>query len=417
MLALVDCNNFYASCERVFRPDLRTKPVVVLSNNDGCVIARCVQSKTLGIEMGAPYFQIRDKLAQAGVTVFSSNYALYGDFSARVMKILQTKAPAVEVYSIDEAFLDLSGFRNRDQYCRNLKADVEQSTGIPVSVGVAPTKTLAKIANRIAKMDPASGGVFILPNDPTSALAQIDVQDVWGVGRRLGRRLNEMGIKDARSLQKQDPRFIRQHFSVVLEKTVRELQGVPCFAFNEAPPHPQHIMVSRGFKGRVHTLKDLQEAVALYASRAAEKARQKKVFAHRLSVFVNPPLKEAHRQPGSSATMIFPQATNNTPTLIKAALEGLRKILVEGSAYQKAGITLSELVYAHESQPSLFTSGSDEGSSANLMKTLDRINQRFGRETVRIASSGFTRNWWMAREHLSPCYTSNWKDLQKVSSD
>ncbi len=417
MLALVDCNNFYASCERVFRPDLRTKPVVVLSNNDGCVIARCAQSKTLGIEMGAPYFQIRDKLAKLDVAVFSSNYALYGDFSARVMKILKTKAPAVEVYSIDEAFLDLSGFRNRDQYCRNLKTDVEQSTGIPVSVGVAPTKTLAKIANRIAKMDPANGGVFILPNDPASDLAQIDVQDVWGVGRRLGRRLNEMEIKNARSLQKQDPRFIRQHFSVVLEKTVRELQGVPCFAFNEAPPHPQHIMVSRGFKGRVHTLKDLQEAVALYASRAAEKAREKKVFAHRLTVFINPPFKEGHRQNGSSATMIFPQATNNTSALVKAALEGLRKISVEGLAYQKAGITLSELVYAHESQPSLFKSGSEEKSSTDLMKTLDGINQRFGRETVRIASSGFTRNWWMAREHLSPCYTSRWTDLQKVSTD
>ncbi len=367
--------------------------------------------------MGAPYFKIRGELIKAGVTVFSSNYALYGDMSARVMKILKSNTPAIEVYSIDEAFLDLAGVHQLEHYCRELKAHVEQSTGIPVSIGCAPTKTLAKLANRIAKKDPDKGGIYILPKDGPTGLAHIDVTDIWGVGRRLGLRLNEIGIKDARSLQKQDPRFIRQHFSVVLEKTVRELQGVPCFTFNEAPPHPQHIMVSRGFKGRVHTLKDLQEAVALYASRAGEKARQKKVFAHRLTVFVNPPFKEGQRQRGSSATMIFPEATSNAPTLVRAALKELLKISSEGSEYQKAGIMLSELVYYNEQQSNLFAAKSSDAQSEQLMKTLDGINQRFGRETVRIASSGFTRNWWMAREHLSPKYTSVWADLPIVTSE
>ncbi len=415
MLALVDCNNFYASCERVFRPDLRGKPIVVLSNNDGCLIARSAEAKALGYKMGEAFFQAYRRLDRDKVFVFSSNYALYGDMSARVMRCLEQFTPLVDVYSIDEAFLDLSGFDNLDTHSWNIKRSIEQWTGIPVSVGVAPTKTLAKLANRIAKKWPGKDGVFVLEGPDEQYLRKIEVGDVWGIGRQLSKQLVSLGVDTALDLAQLDPRLVRQKFSVVVERTVRELQGIPCIEFDEAPPHPQNIMVSRGFKNRVREKRQLHEAVALYASRAGEKARGKNVFATSITVF----LRTSPFAPGpkysNSATITYPEAVNDTPALIKAATQALDMIFRSGLDYQKADIMLTGLVYENERQTSLFTTP-DTSKKEGLMAVMDKLNNLYGSETLRMASSGTNRPWWMARERLSPSYTTRWSDLARVVS-
>ena len=411
MLALVDCNNFYASCERAFRPDLRGKPVVVLSNNDGCIIARSQEAKDLGYKMGDAFFKVKRRLQGDGVAVMSSQYALYGDMSHRVMSSLHEFTPRVDVYSIDEAFLDLSGFNDLPSYARQIKQSIEQWTGIPVSIGIAPTKTLAKVANRIAKKTPSLGGVLML--EPPYPLDDVEAGDIWGIGRRISKRLSQMGIDTVGQLARSDPRHIRKTFSVVVERTVRELQGLSCIAFDEAPPHPQNIMVSRGFKGRVRSLQHLSEAVAFYASRAAEKARGKQVFASQLTIFIQTsPFSDGPRY-ANSAAVSFEVPVNDNARLVKAARYGLRQIFKPGFEYQKAGIMLTGLVYETARQSTLF-SHDDDSRQNNLTATLDRINARFGRETVRLASSGFDRPWWMARERLSPCYTTRWRDIPLI---
>lgn len=413
MYALVDCNNFYASCERVFRPDLAGIPIVVLSNNDGCVIARSDEAKLLGIEMGAAYFEIERELRRLGIRVFSSNYALYGDLSQRVTASLREFAPEIEVYSIDEAFLNLRGFTDLPARALAIKAGVQQWTGIPVSVGIAPTKTLAKIANRVGKRWPGQNGTFVLPGPDPDILAHIKAGDIWGIGRRLTRHLDGMGVKTALDLARMDARLARMKFSVVVERVVRELQGIPCIPFDEAPPHPQHIIVSRGFKGRVRAKAHLSEALVLYASRAGEKARQKGVYAAALTAFIHTSPFTTGPKYENSRTIVFNEPRNDTGTLAKAAIAALDGIYRPGFEYQKAGIMLTGLVYAHERQPSLF-GGTQSAQTEHLMKVIDGLNRRFGRETVRVAASGTSRPWWMARERLSPCYTTRWADLPRL---
>lgn len=414
MIALVDCNKFYASCERVFRPDLNGKPVVVLSNNDGCLITLSKEAKSLGFKMGDAFFKCRQQLIENNVTVFSSNYALYGDLSNRVMTILHNFSPDIEVYSIDEAFLNLTGFNNLTEYGRTIKNTVEKWTGIPVCVGIAPTKTLAKLSNHIAKKSPSLNGIFVMDEPKAELLSKIEVGDIWGIGRQLSKRLVNLNIHNAKQLAEQDPRYMRQNFNVVVERTVRELQGFPCIPFDEAPPHPQHIMVSRGFKRKVTSGKELSQAVGLYATRAAEKARKKEVYASAITVFIRTsPFSDGPKY-HNSFTISFDEARNDTAALVKASNGALKAIFKAGFEYQKAGVMLTGLVYAPEREPSFF-GGSQSKRTDKLMQVMDEINLIHGRDKLRIASSGFDRPWFMAREKLSPKYTTSWSELRQLN--
>lgn len=418
MFALVDCNNFYASCERVFRPDLDGIPLVVLSNNDGCIIARSLEAKALGYQMGAPYFKTRGQLQSDKVQVFSSNYTLYGDLSARVMKSLEQHTPLVEPYSIDEAFMDLTGFDHLDRTAHIIKKQTQQWTGIPVSIGIAQTKTLAKLANAIAKKIPALKGVFVMERPDPACLATINIQDVWGIGRRLVPQLNAMGVQTALDLARLDPRLIRQKFNVMVERTTRELQGISCISFDAMPPHPRNIMVSRGFKGRIQDKQSLREAISLYTSLAAKKARARKVAATSITIFLKTSPFAAGPNYSNSRTLSYMEAVNDTLTLVKTADQILEDLFKPGLEYQKAGVILTGLVYQTEHQKSLFDNHvkADTAKREKLMATMDALNVRYGSETIKMASSGTNRSWWMAREHLSPCYTTRWADLKIVNN-
>jgi DNA polymerase V len=414
MLALADCRNFYARCHQVFRPDLENKPIVVLSNNDGCIIARSQEAKSLGYKMGDPFFAVHKKLQNDNVEVFSSQYALYGDMSSRVMTSLEELAPALDVYSIDEAFLSLAGINDLQEAAANIKSSVYQWTGMVINIGIAPTKTLCKIASTYAKSEKSKDGIYIL-DSPPYPLDDIPVRDIWGIGRQLSKQLVSMGIETAAQLQQLDARQARQRFNVVVERIVRELQGVSCIPFSEAPPHPQNIMVSRGFKGRVTSGRHLAEAVALYASRAGEKAREKKVYSCQITLFIKTsPFSDGPKY-SNTASYTFNEPRNDSSGLVSAAMKLLKRIYRPGFEYQKAGIMLTGLVYAHERQASLF-GRSAKANNDRVMKAVDKLNNKFGRETIRVASSGYQRPWWMARERLCPCYTTRWEDILTVEN-
>lgn len=416
-IALVDCNNFYASCERVFQPALRGKPVVVLSNNDGCVIARSNEAKALGIEMGAPWHLNREKFSGADVVVKSSNYTLYGDMSARVMKTLLSFSPVLEIYSIDEAFLGLEGFDDRlEDHARTLRATVLQWTGIPVSVGIAPTKTLAKVANRLAKKDPASGGVRVLMAaiDQERALAQLELTDLWGVARRLSGRLTAQGVTTPLALRNADPKQIRQTFGVVGERIVRELRGESCIDIEEVAPNRKSLIASRSFGRPVETLTEMQEAVAAYASRAAEKMRRQNLATANLIVFVETnPFRKQDRQYRASRSAQLPIATADTGRLVAAALGALVAIWREGYKYKKAGVMLLDLAPANALQGSLFATPDSTASQAR-MRALDVINRRYGRGTLIIGAAGVKSAWRLRRAHVSKNYTTSWSELLTV---
>ncbi len=416
-IALVDCNNFYASCERVFQPTLRGKPVVVLSNNDGCVIARSNEAKELGIEMGAPWHLNREKFSGAGVIVKSSNYTLYGDMSARVMKTLLSFSPVLEIYSIDEAFLGLEGFEDRlEDHARTLRATVLQWTGIPVSVGIAPTKTLAKVANRLAKKDSASCGVRVLmaAADQERALAQLELSDLWGVARRLSGRLKAQGVVTPLALRNADPQQIRQTLGVVGERLVRELRGESCIEIEEIAPNRKSLIASRSFGRPVETLIEMQEAVATYASRAAEKMRRQNLATANLIVFVETnPFRTQDRQYRASQSAQLPIATADTGRLVAAALGALVAIWREGYRYKKAGVMLLDLAPANALQGSLFAAPDSPASQAR-MRALDVINRRYGRGALIIGAAGVKSAWRLRREHVSKSYTTSWSELLTV---
>ena len=416
MFALVDCNSFYASCERIFRPDLKDRPVVVLSNNDGCLIALSNEAKALGYKMGDVFFKIKNDLLQKRVAVFSSNYALYGNLSERVMTVLEEFSPELEIYSIDEAFLNLRGFKDLEARGKLIKYDVERLTGVPVSVGIAPTKTLAKLANHVAKRFDGQCGSYIMEKPDYDILKQIDVNKVWGIGRGLTEQLKDFEVKTAYDLSQLDPRAVRKRFSVVAERTVRELNGISCIPLEEAPPHPQNIIVSRGFKNRIKAKQEMIEAVSFYANRAAEKARIKKVFAFRVHVFIKTdPYGDNRNSYSAGQSIILDEAHNDARTIIKAALEVLESIYKPKFSYQKAGIILTGLVYDTERQISLFGGGQSH-KLTRLMETMDIVNKIHGRETIRPAVVGTNKKWFMARNMLSPRYTTQWKELRKVRS-
>ncbi|WP_353514480.1 translesion error-prone DNA polymerase V subunit UmuC [Vibrio cholerae] len=419
VFALVDCNNFYASCEKLFRPDLKDTPVVVLSNNDGCVVARSREAKLLGIKMGVPVFQIKAEMQRHGILAFSSNYALYADLSSRVMRTLEEMAPRVEVYSIDEAFLDLTGIESAIslvEFGQQVRERIGQWIGITVCVGIAPTKTLAKLANHAAKKYPATQGVVDLtnPDRQRRLLALVPVDDVWGVGRRLSKRLNALGITTALDLANASPRAIRDQFSVVLERTVRELNGESCIELEEIPPTKKQIVCSRSFGAKVTQFELLREAVCEYATRATEKLRKEQQQAKVMTVFIRTsPFKDNEPQYSNSASgeLLIPSC--DTRDFIELANHLLKRIWKDGFRYAKAGVMLSDFYDPGMFQPGLFDDVSTRSNSQQLMSVLDTINQS-GAGKVFFAGQGTKKDWSMKREHLSPAYTTRWDQLPRV---
>jgi len=419
VFALVDCNNFYASCEKLFRPDLKDTPVVVLSNNDGCVVARSREAKSLGIKMGVPVFQIKAEIQRHGILAFSSNYALYADLSSRVMRTLEEMAPRVEVYSIDEAFLDLTGIESAlslVEFGQQVRERIGHWIGITVCVGIAPTKTLAKLANHAAKKYPATQGVVDLtnPDRQRRLLALVPVDDVWGVGRRLSKRLNALGITTALDLANASPRAIRDQFSVVLERTVRELNGESCIELEEIPPTKKQIVCSRSFGVKVKHFELLREAVCEYATRATEKLRKVQQQAKVLTVFIRTsPFKDNEPQYSNSASGELLIPSYDTRDFIELANHLLKRIWKDGFRYAKAGVMLSDFYDPGMFQPGLFDDVSTRSNSQQLMSVLDTINQS-GAGKVFFAGQGTKKDWSMKREHLSPAYTTRWDQLPRV---
>ncbi|AFY60855.1 Y-family DNA polymerase [Synechococcus sp. PCC 6312] len=413
MFALVDCNNFYVSCERVFKPKLQGQPVVVLSNNDGCVVARSQEVKALGVPMGAPFFKIKDLVAAHNIQVFWSNYALYGDMSQRVMQTLTYLCPGLEVYSIDEAFLDFSGFQAHPlKQGQAIRETVLQWTGIPVSIGIAPTKVLAKVANKLAKQN---GGVLVLsPSAINSVLASLSVEDIWDISTRWGQRLRTINITNAAELESANLAMIRQKFNVVMERIVRELRGESCLPLESVINPQQSLVVSRSFGQPVTTLTELKQAVATYISRATEKLRSKELMTTHVTVFARTNrFQENYESPSASMTLLKP--TNHTGKLLDVALRCAESMYQAGRAYKKAGVILQGLSPHQAIQHTFFDAPCDEKEEA-LMATLDRINQRFGQHTLRYGAIGIKQHWVMRRSQRSPHYTTQWKELWTIQS-
>ena len=418
MFALCDVNSFYASCETVFRPDLRGRPVVVLSNNDGCIIARSAEAKAAGIKMGEPFFKQRELFRRAGVVCFSSNYELYADMSNRVMTTLEAMSPRVEIYSIDEAFCDLTGVRNcRDltEFGKEIRTTVLKHTHLTVGVGIAQTKTLAKLANHAAKKwHRQTGGVVDLSNVDRQRrmLALVPVEDVWGVGRRISIKLHAMGIKTALDLAEQSTWTIRKHFNVVLERTVRELRGEPCLALEEFAPTKQEIVCSRSFGERIIDYEEMRQAVCSYAARAAEKLRGEHQYCRFISVFVKTsPFALNELYYGNSASVKLLTPTQDSRDIIHAAVKCLDKIWKEGHRYQKAGVMLGDFFSQGVAQLNLFDDNAPRPGSEKLMAVMDQLNTREGRGTLYFAGQGTRPSWQMKREMLSPRYTTRFSDL------
>lgn len=418
--ALVDCNNFYASCERVFRPELQGVPIVVLSNNDGCIIARSAEAKAAGIPMCEPYFKCRAQFERNGVEVFSSNYALYGDMSARVMRVLARFSPRLEIYSIDEAFVDLSCVPGgAEQYARRLRATVHRWTGIPVSIGIGASKTLAKVANRFAKRHARFRGVFELDESLSDrVLDRVDIGDVWGIGHRHAKRLRGMGVSTARQFRDLDRDWVKRKMAITGLQTLLELRGMPCFDLGTASTSKKSIVSSRSFGRPVKTLQELKEATACYTARAAEKLRRQKSVTSGLMVFIQTNRFSVH-QPRYSNSEYLPihPATMHTPTLIRIAHRALDRIWRDGYSYKKSGVMLSGLEPAHGRWLSLLELPPDHRPDhAPLMHAVDSINARWGRDTVSFAASGIERPWRMRRGMRSPRYTTAWGELPVVKA-
>jgi DNA polymerase V len=419
IFALVDCNNFYASCERVFNPKLNGQPIVVLSNNDGCVVARSNEAKALGIGMGVPEFQIRPLLRAHQVQVFSSNYTLYGDMSQRVMETLDPFSPELEIYSIDEAFLSLSGFssRNLTEYGHVIRATVKRWTGLPVSVGIAETKTLAKIANRVAKRTPDTGGVFDLLACPDreALLSRVAVEDVWGIGPNHALLLKQHGITTALQLREVDDQWIRKRMGVVGLRLVMELRGVSCLDMDQCPAPKQSLTCSRAFGKLISTLAEMEEAVSVYTSRVAEKLRRERLAATVLTVCLTTNEFKDGPQYSNTLTLKLPIVTDSTADLIGSAIQSIRAIYRGGYHYKKAGVMLTGLVPAGQIQADLFDD-QDRRKSNRLMSALDAVNDRWGAGTLHYASSGFTKSWKTQFHHRSPAYTTDWNSLPIVNA-
>ena len=417
-IALIDVNNFYVSCERVFNPMLISKPVVVLSNNDGCAVARSNEVKALDVGMGAPWFKFKDLAKQHGIIALSSNYALYADMSNRVMSILREFSPDQEVYSIDESFLDITSFKRRDliAYGQQMRSRILQWTGLPVCVGIGSTKTLAKLANHYAKKQSQFNGVCNLnqlsSNEANQLLSNIAVGEVWGIGRKLAPKLNVMGINSVLDLKQADSERLRQQFSVVMQKTIHELNGIVCIEMEDIAPAKKQILSSRSFGIPVRDYVSLSESVTLYMSRAAEKLRKQHSYAGSVYIHIRTsPFKPDEPYYGNGMTISLPSPTDDTRQLVNVALWGLRQLYKPNFNYQKAGVMLGELVSAEGCQTDLFANKSTSLNSNKLMTVMDGINQKMGKESIKLASEGFKRPWKMKQENKSPSYTTNWNEV------
>ncbi|WP_187514484.1 Y-family DNA polymerase [Rahnella aquatilis] len=419
MFALADVNSFYASCETVFRPDLRGRPVVVLSNNDGCVIARSMEAKKLGIRMGDPFFKMRDIFEKHKVVTFSSNYALYADMSSRVMTVLEEMSPAVEVYSIDEAFMNLQGVsncRDLEEFGREVRAKVLQWTGLTVGVGIAPTKTLAKLANYAAKKWTKTGGVVDLSllARQRKLMALVEVGEVWGIGRKISKKLNDMGIKTALQLADTPTPLIRKHFNIVLERTVRELRGEPCLELEEFAPTKQQIICSRSFGDRVSEYDLMREAICSHAVRAAEKLRGEHQYCRHISAFVKTsPFAVNEVYYGKTAGTKLQIPTQDSRDIVAAATKCLDAIWQDGHRFQKCGVMLGDFYSQGVAQLGLFDEYKPRSNSEQLMAVLDGINHS-GKGRVWFAGQGIQKSWEMKRQMLSPAYTTRFSDLMRV---
>ena len=422
MFALVDCNNFYASCERTFRPELRLRPVVVLSNNDGCIIARSEEAKALGIQMGTPEFKCRDVLKQHDVAVFSSNYALYGDMSSRVMRLLGKLAPEIEVYSIDEAFLDMTSFTRFDltDYAQHIRKTVRLHTGIPVCVGISPTKTLAKIANRIAKKNPEYQGVCVLSTaeEIQAALNRTKVEDIWGIGRQWSKLLQAKRIVTAADMAAASAPWIQKHLHIIGARIQAELQGKSCLAMELVRPAKQSICTSRSFGRSVSTLVELQQAVATFAGKCAVKLRKENSLASMLTVFIaTSPFDDSGNRYWGTRTAALPHPTNDSRAILNAADKILDGIFRDGKAYKKAGVIVSGLVPKGSCSTTLSLFPEEDPvqneRDTRLMQAMDAINKRYGRGTVHLAAEN-SDAWKPNQERLSSGYTTRWSDIIEV---
>lgn len=434
MYALVDGNNFYVSCERVFRPSLQGRPVVVLSNNDGCAIARSNEAKDLGIKMGAPWFQIQHLEDKAGLVALSANFTLYGDMSDRMMSLAAGLGPSQEVYSIDESFIGLDGVRgDLTVRARHIRARIHQWIGVPCGIGIASTKTLAKLANYIAKTAERKPGSYpselaqvcnlaaLPPSDLDAVLAATDVGEVWGVGPRISAQIRDEGVQTVLDLMQLSPSTVRAKWSVVLERTVRELQGQPCIGLDDAPSAKKEIACTRSFGRPVGDLGPLEEAVSEFASRAALKLRKQHSLASEVLVFVRTSPFRQGPQYNRSTVVPLVRPTANTSELTASALRGLRHIYKPGHSIAKAGVMLLDLIPGTEIQTELDfadpgTALPVEGSD-RLMSAMDLLNERFGRSTVHVASTGLnsrSKQWAMKQERRTPAYTTSWDEVAVV---
>ncbi len=422
MFALVDCNNFYASCERVFNPALRLRPVVVLSNNDGCIIARSEEAKSLGIQMGMPEFKCRPILKTHDVAVFSSNFAVYGDMSSRVMMTLATLAPEIEVYSIDEAFLDMSGFTRFDlmEYGRLIRRTVRQHTGIPVCVGMAPTKTLAKMANRLAKKNPEYQGICVIRShaEILSVLERTRVEDIWGIGRQLSKLLLEKQIESAADLAAAPAAWVRKHLHIVGARIQAELQGKSCLPMELVRPAKQSICTSRSFGRSVTSLEELQQAVATFAAKCAVKLRKENALASLLTVFIaTSPFDNSCERYWGTRTASLPCPTNDTIAILRAAQTMLDGIFLAGRSYKKAGVLVSGIIpkTVCSTTLSLFAEAAAVPNERDkkIMQLLDAINNRYGSGAVRLAAEN-SESWKPHQERLSARYTTRWDEILEV---
>ena len=419
MFGLIDCNNFYASCQRVFRPDLVGKPIVVLSNNDGCVIARSNEAKELGIPMGAIAYQYEKMFVENNVTVFSANFALYGDMSQRVMNILSEYSPEVEIYSIDEAFLKFTGFEqhfNLQTMGQEMQRRVTKGTGIPISVGIAPTKALAKVANRIAKKFPReTSGVYIIDSEGKriKALKWLKVEDIWGIGRQHSRRLQDIGVKTAFDFTQLDKAYIKANFAVVGLRLQQDLQGVPTLDLEENQPK-KTIATTRSFETNYTDLKQLEERITTFAVSCAEKLRKQASCCNSLMVFIH---TNRHRKelPQYSRNIVvqLPYATNSSIELVKFAVQALHKIFKEGYAYKKAGVIIQDFTPEEVAQVNIFENSNE--THKPLMKVIDKLNALYGKQKIKLGSQDVKKIWKMKQEKLSPNYTTKLADIITVN--
>ena len=416
-IALVDCNSFYVSCERLFNPKIRKKPVVVLSNNDGCIVSRSNEAKALGIKMGEPYFKAKDIIIKNNVQVFSSNYSLYGDMSRRVMRTLKRFNSDIEIYSIDEAFIDLSNFPDNEVegVAQEIRATVLQWTGIPTSIGIAKTKTLSKVANHIAKKKQSGVTNFIGVENIDPLLEKVDINDVWGVGKQLTKFYHKNGIYNAKQLKNKSNTWIKKSSNVLGSRTAMELRGISCIDMEKTKSKRKSCVVSRSFGQRVEKYQELKEAVANYCLNASEKIRSESLIAKSITVFVRTsPFQNKFGYYSNSKTIDFPIATSDSIEIVKTALTALESIFKNGYRYQKAGVLLSGLSEANNNK-NLFSCEKDQKISS-LMRSIDNTNYRYGRSTLSLASAGVQKRWNTKRQHYSKIDTADFHFLPTIKA-